>query len=64
MAHREGPDAGRSGLLRYWLYSRTRDVGKGNGICAKQVVMAHRRHNALVAQNRRASRADGSLRYR
>jgi hypothetical protein len=36
-----GTDAGRSGLLRYWLYSRMRNVGGGNAVCAQQVVMAH-----------------------
>ena len=42
-----GTDAGRSGLLRYWLYSywlysRMRSVGGGDAVCAQQVVMAHR----------------------
>jgi hypothetical protein len=35
-----GPDAGRSGSLRYWLYTRMRNVGGGNAVCAQQVVMA------------------------
>jgi hypothetical protein len=35
-----GTDGGRSGLLRYWLYSRMRNMGGGNAVCAQQVVMA------------------------